>query len=182
MADQEYELFAIRHATRDARRGALHRRRSARRPDADVAGKRRRPYVRHRKRLRCRNTDPAPSFRIWRLNSLIPTRSSLFIEIFSLLICVGNCPGSGCSTAVSRYEIRSPSSKMRKFPVKFPVSREFARRRARSALRRQPGSADRMRTGRLEWQKSPLIAVPLWHWKSFQLPTLHLLPTGLRLV
>jgi hypothetical protein len=35
MADQEYELFAIRHATRDARRGALHRRRSARRPDAE---------------------------------------------------------------------------------------------------------------------------------------------------
>jgi hypothetical protein len=46
-----------------------------------------------------------------KLNSLIPTRFSLLIEIFSLLICVGNCPGSGCSTAVSRYEIKSPSSK-----------------------------------------------------------------------
>jgi hypothetical protein len=29
------------------------------------------------------------------------------------------------------------------FPVEFPVSREFARRRARSPLRRQPGTTSR---------------------------------------
>jgi hypothetical protein len=35
---------------------------------------------------------------------------------------------------------RPGSLKNAKFPVKFPVSREFAWRRVRSALRRQPGS------------------------------------------
>ena len=46
----------------------------------------------------------------------------------------------GCSTAASCYGIASQSPKNAKFPVKFPVSREFAWRRVRSALRRQPGS------------------------------------------
>jgi hypothetical protein len=51
------------------------------------------------------------------LNSLIPAKNSLFFEIFSLLIEIA------------------------KFPVKLPVIREFAWRRLRSALCRQPGSA-----------------------------------------
>src|SRR6267142_3356304 len=46
----------------------------------------------------------------------------------------------GCSTAASCYGIASQSPKNAKFPVKFPVSREFAWRRVRSALRRQPTS------------------------------------------
>ena len=73
------------------------------------------------------------------LCSLIPTKNSLFFEIVSLLICVGNCARSHCGAAVSSHEIGSRSLKIARFPVKFPVSREFAWRRERSALRRQPG-------------------------------------------
>jgi hypothetical protein len=61
-------------------------------------------------------------------------KKSLLFEIFSLLIFAGNSPRSGCSTAASCCEIASQSPKN----VKFPVSREFAWRRVRSALRRQP--------------------------------------------
>jgi hypothetical protein len=75
------------------------------------------------------------------LNSLIPAKNSLFFEIFSLLICVGNCSKSDCGAAVSCYEIGLGSPEITKFPVKFPVSREFAWRRVRSALQRQPGIA-----------------------------------------
>src|SRR5882762_3011094 len=45
---------------------------------------------------------------------------------------------TACSTAVSCYEISPGSLKCAKFPVKFPVGREFRWRRVRSALRRQP--------------------------------------------
>jgi hypothetical protein len=58
----------------------------------------------------------------------------------SLLVCLGNCARSHCSAAVSSHKIGSGSLKIAKFPVKFPVSREFAWRQVRSALRRQPGS------------------------------------------
>jgi hypothetical protein len=34
-------------------------------------------------------------------NSLFCPKITLFIKIFSLIICVGNYSGSGCSTAVS---------------------------------------------------------------------------------
>src|SRR6185437_4623496 len=34
-------------------------------------------------------------------NSLIPRENSLFFEILSLLICVGNCSKNGCSAAAS---------------------------------------------------------------------------------
>ena len=37
--------------------------------------------------------------------SLLLLENSLFFEIFSLLIGVGNCPKSSCSTATSCYEI-----------------------------------------------------------------------------
>src|SRR5258708_17862215 len=57
--------------------------------------------------------------------SLFLPENSLFFKIFSLLICVGNCSRSGCSTAVSCYEIDSQSPRIAKFPVKFPVSREL---------------------------------------------------------
>jgi hypothetical protein len=76
---------------------------------------------------------------IFREHSLLPAKNSLFPEIFSLLICVGNCAKSDCGAAVSCYEIGLGSPEIAKFPVKFPVSREFAWRRLRSALRRQPG-------------------------------------------
>jgi hypothetical protein len=72
-------------------------------------------------------------------NSLILKKSPLFPEIFSLLICVGNSVKNRCSAAVSLSGLGSQSLKIAKFPVKFPVSRELARRRVRSALRRQPG-------------------------------------------
>jgi mono/diheme cytochrome c family protein len=70
--------------------------------------------------------------------SLLPDRNSLFFEIFSLLICLGNCLRSRCVTAASCYEISSHIPKIAKFPVKFPVSREIAWRRVRIPLRRQP--------------------------------------------
>jgi hypothetical protein len=72
-----------------------------------------------------REMDAYPEF----LNSLIPAKNSLFLEIFSLLICVGNCAKSDCGAVVSCYEIRLGSPEIEKFPVKFPVSREFAWRR-----------------------------------------------------
>jgi hypothetical protein len=76
------------------------------------------------------------------LNSLIPAKNYLFFEVFSLLICVGNCPKNDCSAAVSCCKIGLGSPEIAKFPVKFPVSRELAWRRVRSALRCQPASAD----------------------------------------
>jgi hypothetical protein len=69
-------------------------------------------------------------------NSLILKESSLFPEIFSLLICVGNFAKSRCSAAISLSGLASQTLKI----AKFPVSKELARRRVRSALRRQPGS------------------------------------------
>jgi hypothetical protein len=74
------------------------------------------------------------------LNSLITAKNSLFVEIFSLLICVGNCAKSDCGAAVFCSKTFSRCLKIAKFPVKFPDSREIAWRRARSALRRQPAS------------------------------------------
>ncbi|SIO47530.1 hypothetical protein SAMN05443247_05916 [Bradyrhizobium erythrophlei] len=75
-----------------------------------------------------------------RYNSLLFAKKSLYFEIFSLLICVGNCAKSGCGAAVSCYGIGPGSLEIAIFPVKFPVSREFAWRRVRSALRRQPST------------------------------------------
>ena len=60
-----------------------------------------------------------------RLNSLIPAKNSLFLVIFSLLICVGNYAKSDCGAAVSCYEIDLRSPEIAKFPVIFPVSREL---------------------------------------------------------
>jgi hypothetical protein len=73
-------------------------------------------------------------------DSLMPPILSLLCEIISLLILIGNSKKIRCGAAVSRDKTGSQGSKMANFPVKFPVSREFARRRVRSALRRQPGS------------------------------------------
>jgi hypothetical protein len=73
-----------------------------------------------------------------RINSLFLLKNSLFFKIFSLLICVGNYAKTACSAAVSRSEIGFRTLKNAKFPVKFPVSWEFAWRQVRSALRRQP--------------------------------------------
>jgi hypothetical protein len=87
-------------------------------------------------------------------NSLIPFRNSLLFKIFSLLICVGNFTRSRCGTAVYRYRIGPGVVEIAKFPVKFPVSREFLRRRVRSALRRQPGS----HSARDCWPKNPISA------------------------
>jgi hypothetical protein len=47
---------------------------------------------------------------------------------------------SPCSAAVSCFEIVVLAPEIVIFPVKFPVCREFRRRRVRCALRRQPGS------------------------------------------
>jgi len=58
--------------------------------------------------------------------SLLPFKHSLLREILSLLIWVGNCSRSGCSTAVSCSGSGSQSLRIAKFPVKFPVIREFA--------------------------------------------------------
>jgi hypothetical protein len=58
-------------------------------------------------------------------NSLIPAKNSLFLEIFSLLVCVGNYARSDCGAAVSCNEIGLGSPEIAKFPVLFPVSREL---------------------------------------------------------
>jgi hypothetical protein len=58
--------------------------------------------------------------------------------MFSLLVCVGNFAKSRCSAAISLSGFGVLRLKIAKFPVKFPVSKELARRRVRSALRRQP--------------------------------------------
>ena len=60
--------------------------------------------------------------------------------MISLLICTGNCLISNCSTEVFSAKIVSNRLRIAELPVKFPDSREFAWRRVRSALRRQPGS------------------------------------------
>ena len=78
-----------------------------------------------------------------RLNSLFLRNNSLILKIFSPLICVGNCARSRCRRAVSCYGIPPETPKIAIFPVKFPVSREFAWRPVRSALRRQPPTKDR---------------------------------------
>jgi hypothetical protein len=80
--------------------------------------------------------------------SLLRLRNSLFGRIISLLIFVGNCPKSGCSTAVSYYDSGLWVAEISKFPVKFPVSREFPWRRVRSPLRRQPTSHSTGGSGR----------------------------------
>jgi hypothetical protein len=66
------------------------------------------------------------AYAVCSLNSLLPDKYSLFFKIFSLLICVGNYAKTACSAAVSRSEIGSQSPKIAKFPVNFPVSREFS--------------------------------------------------------
>jgi len=55
---------------------------------------------------------------------------------------VGNFTKRRCSTAVSCLGAGSRGPEIVEFPVKFPVSREFQWRPARSALRRQPASSD----------------------------------------
>ena len=102
----------------------------------------------HLSMLRCCDVAMLPPDDVCRRNSLLPEKDSLFPKILSLLICVGNCSRSGCSTAVSRIEFGSQSPRIAKFPVKFPVSREFAWRRVRTALRRQPGSS--VSTGQID--------------------------------
>src|SRR6202035_4681490 len=71
------------------------------------------------------NPGDRPPNPIFREHSLLPAKNSLFPEIFSLLICVGNFTRSRCGTAVSRNEIRFRGTKIAKFPVNFPVSREL---------------------------------------------------------
>src|SRR5258705_10215594 len=73
---------------------------------------------------RCSGYWTAQQMDAYQISLFLP-ENSLFFKIFSLLICVGNCSRSGCSTAVSCYEIDSQSPRIAKFPVKFPVSREL---------------------------------------------------------
>jgi hypothetical protein len=65
---------------------------------------------------------------------------SLLVELFSLLICIGNFAKRHCGAALSWSDIVGKALENAKLPVKFPDSREFIRRRVRSALRRQPAS------------------------------------------
>jgi hypothetical protein len=61
---------------------------------------------------------------LWKI-SLLRLRNSLFGRIISLLIFVGNCPRSGCSTAVSYYDSGLWVAEISKFPVKFPIAGNF---------------------------------------------------------
>jgi hypothetical protein len=51
-------------------------------------------------RLVCATARPAEL-----QNSLFPAKYSLFLEIFSLLICVGNYAKTACTAAVYRSEV-----------------------------------------------------------------------------
>src|SRR5260370_3673501 len=75
---------------------------------------------------------------VWRIDSLLSRRNSLIIEIFSLLICLGNCSGKCCSAAVSCSGIGSRGPENAKYPFKFPLGPELSCRRIRSALRTPP--------------------------------------------
>ena len=59
-------------------------------------------------------------------NSLLRQQNSLFLELFSLLIRVGNCSIGRCGTGISRSEISPGGPEIAKFPVNFPVSRELS--------------------------------------------------------
>jgi hypothetical protein len=85
------------------------------------------------------------SVKIWTLpdlsrNSLLSVWNSLLVEKISLIVCLGNFLESPCGAAVSCFEIVALGPEIVIFPVKFPVCREFRRRRVRCAPRRQPGS------------------------------------------
>ena len=93
-------------------------------------------------RLAARFRRPHPSFQSGTISthsgSQMLEMSSLLAEILSLLICVGSFVKSRCSAATFLGGSVPESPQIAKFPVKFRVSREFARRPMRSALRRQP--------------------------------------------
>ena len=74
-------------------------------------------------------TRATPNLKFCRSNSLIPSKNSLFFEIFSLIIRLGNCARNRCSTAVSCIKLGSEGARIAKFPVKFPVSWESGWRR-----------------------------------------------------
>jgi len=69
-------------------------------------------------------TRATPNLKFCRSNSLIPSKNSLFFEILSLIIRLGNCARNRCSTAVSCIKLGSEGARIAKFPVKFPVSWE----------------------------------------------------------
>jgi len=71
------------------------------------------------------------------LEMKFPVRAKKFPVSSSRELCEKSLRAAG-----SRYEIGSWSPEIAKFPVKFPVSREFAWRPVRSALRRQPDSPE----------------------------------------
>ena len=54
-----------------------------------------------------------------RQNSPFWVKYSLFPEISSLLVCVGNCSKSRCGTAASCSEKSASTPRIAKFPVKF---------------------------------------------------------------
>jgi hypothetical protein len=66
------------------------------------------------------------AYPVCKQNSLFPAKCSLFFEIFSLLIFLGNLMRNRCGTVASQWEMVSKSPKIAKYPVNFPVSREFS--------------------------------------------------------
>jgi len=88
---------------------------------------------------------------VCRENSLLLAKNSLFLKIFSLLVCVGNCSRTGCSTGVFRIKIGSQSPRIAKFPVKFPGNASRAISPAASTCSRRqiegvaPGRSDLVR-------------------------------------
>ena len=79
-----------------------------------------------------------PGFVPWRRK--FPDIAVKFSDLLniSLLSSLGNCARKHCSPAVTCRVGGVRSREIAKFPAKFPVSRQFAQRRVRSALRRQP--------------------------------------------
>jgi hypothetical protein len=97
-----------------------------------------------------------------RLNLKFPVNPEKFpvIQNNFPVTCVGNSRKDRCGTALFCSSPAPESLKIAKFPVKFPVSREFAWRRVRSALRRQPGS----RTG---WELTSETGRKARRWRPF---------------
>jgi len=85
--------------------------------------------VRAVRRCRCRTVG---------FRSLFAPRNSLISEMFSLIVCAGNCAKNRCGGADSCLEIGPRIPAISVFPAKFPVCREFGWRQVRSPLRRQP--------------------------------------------
>jgi hypothetical protein len=97
------------------------------------------------------------------LDLLLLLKKSLLHKKNSLLVRAGNCATSDCGTGLFILQPSHRAPKTANFPVIFPVRREFAWRRVRSALPFQPSSPAVGATGaqiRRKARQSRPFAIP----------------------